>query len=341
MTPLTVRGFAPLEAEGTLRSFSYEVGELAETDVLVAVTHCGICFSDIDCIDNALGYHRFPFVPGHEVIGTVRAVGSRVRHLDVGQRVGVGPNARSCMVCEACRNGHEQLCPTGQLTLLPGLNGGFADHLVAGGEWTFPIPDGLDSAHAAPLMCAGVTTFAPLRRHVTSPMMRVGVIGIGGLGHLGLQFASRMGVEVTALAANTGPADDALYRALGAHHVVNITDAGAMRTEHGRYDVLLSTIHGKTTTVKHFVRLLRPNGKLVVVGAAMQPLDMPAAHLVLGQTSIIGSASGSRRDLVDMLEFATRHGIVPMIETIPMSDVNLGIAKVREGLPRFRVVLEV
>jgi len=335
----TATGMGPAVAGGTLQEQAYTIEAPEGRDVVVSVSHCGVCFSDIDCIDNTFGYHTFPFVPGHEVIGTVEAVGPDVRHLAIGQRVGVGPNLRSCLRCDNCVAGLEQLCRSAQLTLAPGLNGGFANYLLAGSEWVFPIPEGLDPAEAAPLMCAGVTTVSPLRRHLT-PTMRVGVIGIGGLGHLALQFASRMGADVTAIAAHPSARDEQLFAAFGANRVLDLDDGRAMDRAQGSYDFLLSTIYGASTSVKRFVRMLRANGRLCVVGAAMAPLDMPAAHLVLAQTGIVGSASGSRADARDMLEFAVRHGIRPMIEVVGISEVNDAVAAIRAGAPRFRMVLD-
>ena len=333
-----ISGFGPQAAEGTLQPQTYELDALAPGDVLVAVTHCGVCFSDVDCIDDAFGRQRFPFIPGHEVVGTVAALGAEVRGLDIGQRVGVGPNVRSCLHCDPCRDGAEQLCTTGQMALSPGLNAGFADHAVAGAEWVFPIPDAIASAEAAPLMYAGITTFSPLRRHVT-PMMRVGIVGIGGLGHLALQFASKLGPHVTAIAANTEPEDAALFRRLGASDVLNLTDPAAMRAAARSFDFILSTVYGADTSVTQFMRLLRHNGKLCVVGAAMRPLDLSVSQLVFGQTSVVGRVSGSRHDARDMLAFALRHGVRPMVETVAMHDVNDAIDRIRKGSPRFRMVL--
>jgi len=335
---IAVRGFASYKKGQDLEPFAYEMGEIGTDQVVVKVTHCGICVSDLDCMDDAFGWSKYPFIPGHEVVGEVCAFGSGVKHLKIGQRVGVGPNRSSCMNCVECNNGFEQLCDDAIATLQPGEHGGFADHISISGEWIIPVPDNLDSVSAAPLMCAGVTAFTPLRLYTTS-LMKVGVVGIGGLGHLAVQFASKMGNEVTAFASNPSEEDIAAFKELGASHVVNFSDYEAMGAAGNSQDFIFSTIYGGDVGLKQFVRILKPRGRLCAVGAAMEPMNFAASRLVFGQKSIMGSASGGREHTREMLEFSSRHGIKPFTETMKMSECNEAIQKVRKREVRYRMVL--
>ncbi len=337
--PIPVKGYAAYDNTNPLKPYEYSMDNLETQDVVVKVLCCGVCASDIDSIDNQFGWTQYPFIPGHEVIGEVVAFGDGVSHLEIGQRVGIGPYRSSCMNCHECNSGLEQLCEDALMTLQPGENGGFADHISIKSEWVIPIPDKLDPLAAAPLMCAGVTAFTPLRLY-TTPYMKVGVVGIGGLGHLSVQFAAAMGCEVTAFAADPSEEDVESFKKLGATHVVNFANRDELRAAKSSQDFIFSTIYGGDVGLKHFVRVLRPMGRLVVVGAAMQPMDFPAPHLIIGQKAIQGSSSGGREHTREMLEFATRHGIKPIIEVMKMSECNQAIERVKKGQARFRIVLE-
>lgn len=321
-----------------MEPFEYTLDNIGSHQVVVKVTHCGVCYSDVDCIDDSFGWSKYPFIPGHEVVGEVVAMGESIEHLRIGQRVGIGPNRSSCMNCVECNNGFEQLCDEAVATLQPGEHGGFADHICISGEWIIPVPDQLDSVSAAPLMCAGVTAFTPLRLY-TNSQMRVGIVGIGGLGHLAVQFAAKMGNEVTAFAANPTPEQIAWFKELGADRVVDFVDREAMDAVRNSQDFVFSTIYGAEQGLKPFIRILRARGRLCIVGAAMEA-DFPVARLVFGQKSIIGSTSGGREHTREMLEFAGRHGIRPITETMKMSQVNEAIERVKNQQVRFRMVLE-
>ena len=335
---IEVNGYASFKKGEELKPFGYSLDRLGTDDVAVKVTHCGVCVSDLDCMDDAFGWSKYPFIPGHEVVGEVVSFGSGVKHLTVGQRVGIGPTRSSCMNCEVCNVGFEQLCDDSIATLQPGEHGGFADHICISSEWVIPVPDALDSVSAAPLMCAGVTAFTPLRLYTTS-QMKVGVVGIGGLGHLSVQFAAKMGNEVTALAANPTAEDIESFKKLGATNVVDFADYDAMGKAKSSLDFIFSTIYGGDVGIKQFVRLLKPLGKICTVGAAMEPMGFPAANLVFGQKSIMGSTSGGREHTREMLEFSARHGIKPYTETMSMSQCNEAIEKVRKQQVRYRMVL--
>ena len=233
----------------------------ARTDVDVKVSHCGICHSDVHLIDNDWGISHYPLVPGHEIVGTVAATGEAVEQLNIGERVGVGWQSGSCLRCEWCLNGYENLCRSKVLTCVR-RHGGFADFVRTDSRFTFSIPESLGSAGAAPLLCAGVTVYAPMRRYGVRPHHHVGVIGIGGLGHLALQFAHAMGCEVTAFSTNPEKKDDAA--AFGADHFVMSRDPSQMRNAAQTLDFILSTATAPLPWTA-YVEALRPNGTLTIV----------------------------------------------------------------------------
>ena len=239
-----IHGLAVHAAGAQLVPYKYLPGELKTNEVEVRISHCGVCHSDIHLIDNDWGLSKFPFVPGHEIVGTVSAIGSHVRDLAVGQRVGIGWQADSCGICEWCRQGDEHLCAAAQPTCV-GRNGGYADSIRVNSRFAIPVPEALESENVAPLLCAGITVYSPLHNLGVRPSSRVGVIGIGGLGHLGLQFARAFGAEVTAFSTSTDKEEEA--RNLGAHHFVNTRDNGALKKIAGSFD-LLSPPSARTRT---------------------------------------------------------------------------------------------
>lgn len=332
---MTVHSFAAYAACQALRPHEFEPAPLGPRDVEIAITHCGICHSDIHLIDNDWGVSQYPLVPGHEIIGTVRALGDQVSHLEIGQRVGVGWQSGSCGHCEWCVGGDDVNCPWEEATCV-GRPGGFADSIRINARFAFPIPQALPSETAAPLLCAGITVYTPLSQSVRPPM-RVGVVGIGGLGHLALQFAHAFGCEVTAF--STSPDKEAEARRLGAHHFVVSSDPGQMEKSARSVDFLLSTVSGPLDWPV-WLSLLRPRGTLCVVGASASPLNIPAGALIGGSKTIRGSAIGSPAVMTEMLQFATRHGITAEVEILPMSEVNQALDRVRANKARYRMVLK-
>lgn len=336
--PTTVYSHAATHAGAQLDPIEIELDDPGPSEVLIAITHSGVCYSDIDVIDDVFGVARFPAVAGHEIVGTIAKIGSDVKHLTVGQRVGVGPQCAACLRCELCLDGFENVCATGSLmTANRGSGGGFATHIQLGTDFVFTIPDGLDSAHAAPLLCAGLTTYSALQQHLDRPA-RVGILGIGGLGHLAVQFANKLGHDVTALALHPSAEEVAAHLALGASRTINTGDSAALRASE-RMDFILCTAHG-SFELAPFVKALRPNGVLCLVGNTPAPIGNVAKYLVLGQRCIVGSAAGNRSSMRAMLEFAARQKITPMIERMPMSQINDALARVRANDVRFRMVLE-
>jgi uncharacterized zinc-type alcohol dehydrogenase-like protein len=335
MEAIEIRGLAVHAAGAQLVPYRYEPGELKANEVEVRISHCGVCHSDIHLIDNDWGFSRYPFIPGHEIVGEVTAVGSEVRDRTVGERVGIGWQADSCGICEWCRQGDEHLCASAQPTCV-GRNGGYADSVRVNSRFAIPVPEVLDSENVAPLLCAGITVYAPIRNHGVRPSSRVGVVGIGGLGHLGLQFAKAFGAEVTALSTSKDKEAEALK--MGADHFVNSRDMGELKKISGSFDFLLSTVSADQDW-QALVNCLRPKGTLCVVGVPPSPISIQAFSLLAGQKSVSGSPIGSPRDLHEMLDVAARHGVKAITERFPMAKANEAIAKVKKSKVRYRAVL--
>lgn len=331
-----VRAWAAKAAGESLQPFEFEFGQLPDDQVEVAVEHCGLCHSDLSMRDNEWGMSQFPLVPGHEAIGRVTAVGAGVLGLKVGQRVGVGWTAHSCQHCGQCLDGKHNLCASAQPTLVK-RHGAFAERVRVDGLWAVPIPDGLDPADAGPLLCGGITVFAPLREFAIPPTAKVGVVGIGGLGHLALQFARAWGCEVTAFTSSDAKGEEA--KGFGAHHWVNSRDSKAIAKLAGSLDLILVTANAKLDW-DAYIAALAPNGRLHVVGAVLEPIPVQAFSLIMGQKSISGSPTGSRKAIDEMLAFAARHQILPKTEHFPMSRVNEALDHLKAGKARYRVVLD-
>jgi len=332
----TIKAWAAKTAGGKLEPFEYDPGPLGDEEVEIAVEYCGICHSDLSLLNNDWGMTRYPFVPGHEATGRVVAMGPQAKGVSIGQRVGVGWNSHSCMHCKQCLMGHQNLCESLQPTLI-GRHGAFADKVRAHWVWTMPLPEGLDSRDCGPLLCGGITVFAPLRELNISPTSRVGVIGIGGLGHMALKFCKAWGCEVTAFTSSDSKAEEA--RAFGAHHVVSTGDSKAIEKLAGRFDLIIDTVNA-TLDWNGLLNALAPNGKLHVVGAVPEPIPVPVFALLMGQKSVSGSPTGSRGAIDSMLNFAARHNVAPQTEHFPMSKVNEAMEHLRAGKARYRIVLD-
>lgn len=330
-----IKAYAAFEAGGSLQPFEFDPGPLGRDEVEIAVESCGICHSDLSMLDNEWRRSKFPLVPGHEVIGTLAQVGSGVSQLKLGQRVGLGWHAGYCMSCPSCLEGDHNLCAGAEGSIV-GRHGGFADRVRAKAASVVPLPDQLDSQSAGPLFCGGITVFNPLVQFNLAPTARAAVIGIGGLGHLALQFLRAWGCEVTAFTSSDDKQAQALE--LGAHHTLDSRDKAALKAAAGRFDLILSTVNVKLDW-NSYLATLRPKGRLHFVGATLEPLDIGAFSLIGGQRSISGSPVGSPATIARMLEFAVRHKIQPMVEVYPFDQVNQAVQRLRSGQARYRVVL--
>lgn len=330
-----IHGLAVHAAGAHLLPYKYDAGKLGEYEVEVRISHCGVCHSDVHLIDNDWGFSKYPFIPGHEIVGTVTHVGSKVKGRTVGERVGIGWQADSCGICEWCRTGNEHLCPQSQPTCV-GRNGGYADAIRVNWKFAVPVPEVLESENVAPLLCGGITVYSPLRNLGVRPSSRVGIIGIGGLGHLGLQFARAFGADVTAF--STSKDKEAEAKTLGAHHFVNTRETNAMKKIAGSFDVLISTVNADQDW-GGYVSALRPKGTLCMVGVPPSPMALQAFALVGGQKSVCGSPTGSPTDLAEMLDVAARHNVKAVTERFAMDKANEAVAKVKKNQVRYRAVL--
>jgi len=330
-----IQAYAASAPKSELKPFSYVPGELGPEEVEINVTHCGLCHSDLSMLDNEWGMTKYPFIPGHEVTGTVAALGEQAKGLKIGQKVGLGWTAHSCLSCHECLSGDHHLCPTAQPTIV-GRHGGFANRVRAQWTWVRPLPEALDMAKTGPLLCGGVTVFAPLFVYQVPSTARVGVIGIGGLGHMALQFANKWGCEVHAFTTSDNKAEEA--HTLGAHYVHNTRQDGALKKIAGSLDLIISTVNA-SVDLDGFLGALRPKGRFHNVGAVLKPLEVPAFSLIMGQKDVSGSPSGSPVAIDEMLEFSARHSVAPITETFPMSKINDAIERLRSGKARYRIVL--
>jgi uncharacterized zinc-type alcohol dehydrogenase-like protein len=333
---MPIHTYAANAAKGRLEPFDYEPGPIEPDAVDVAITHCGICHSDVAMVDNDWGFSRYPLVPGHEVVGTVSAVGRNVTALKVGQRVGVGWQCGSCMECEWCLRGAQNCCPK-EVDTIVGHHGGFATHVrAANWRFAYPIPDAIDSEHAGPLMCAGTTVFTPIVRYGVKPTHRAAVVGIGGLGHLAVQFLAQWGCDVTAI--STSHDKDAQAKQLGATHFIATRGTAELKKAANSFDFILCTVTADLPWAD-YMAALRPQGKLCIVGVPDKPMTLPAFALIAGERSLVGGRAGPLGDTADMLDFAARHGVKPIIETFPMAEADRALDHTRQGKARFRAVL--
>jgi uncharacterized zinc-type alcohol dehydrogenase-like protein len=329
-----VRGYAARAVGQPLEPITYKPPKLGEHDVRVSVTHCGVCHSDIHAIDDHYGITTFPFVPGHEIVGHVSEVGHAASGLKEGDRVAIGWQGRSCMECDWCLQGEDQLCldivPSG--TWIP--YGGFSSSVIADSRFVYQLPDPMPSEAAAVLVCAGVTVYSPLRSYATRTAQKIGIIGVGGLGHLALQFARALDYEVTAISSSPEKKQEAL--AFGADHFLSSDDQTSLSEAMLSYDLLLCTASGKINW-EALLNILKKKGTLVLVG--FPDVEFNSTELVARQLSITGSFLGNRATMREMLSFAQEHSIMPKVELMPMTKVNEAIRRVRENKARYRIVL--
>ncbi|MBE0501636.1 MAG: NAD(P)-dependent alcohol dehydrogenase [Desulfuromonadales bacterium] len=330
-----IKGYAAFEAGGELKPFEYEPGELGRHDVEIDVEHCGICHSDLSMLDNDWGMTQYPLVPGHEVVGTISKVGQGVTHLQVGEKVGLGWQSGYCMTCSTCMEGDHNLCASAAGTIV-GRHGGFADKVRASAASVVSLPKQIDPQSAGPLFCGGITVFNPLIQFNIKPTSKVAVIGIGGLGHMALQFLNAWGCDVTAFTSSAAKKKEAL--AIGAHQTIDSRDPAAIEVAAGTFDLILSTVNVKLDW-NRYVAALRPKGRLHFVGATVEPLDLSVFPLLMGQRSVSASPVGSPANIARMLAFAAQHDIKPVTESFRFDQVNEAMARLRSGEARYRIVL--
>ncbi len=331
-----INAYAAKQAGAPLEKFQYELPAIGNEEVDVKVQYCGICHSDLSMIDNEWGMSQYPLVPGHEIVGEVIALGKEVKGLKVGDKVGVGWYSGSCMHCNQCLDGNQHLCGSAEATIV-GRHGGFADTVRSHWSWTIPLPKGIDLKKAGPLLCGGITVFNPIILAGVKATDRVGVIGIGGLGHMAIKFLKAWGCDVTAFSSN--PAKEKEILAMGAHRVVDSTNPEALADIAGSLNFILNTTN-VTLDWNSYLVTLAPQGRFHNVGAVLEPMAIPAFTLLMGEKTVGGSPLGSIALTKTMLDFCVRHSIYPTVEEFKMEDVNKAIKHLKEGKARFRIVLK-
>jgi alcohol dehydrogenase (NADP+) len=319
--------------------------ELGEHDVLIDIKFCGICHSDIHQVKDEWGGSIFPMVPGHEIAGVVAAVGAAVTKLSTGDRVGVGCLVDSCGECEYCEVGEEQFCVKGAVATYNGREydgeptfGGYSQQVVVKDRFVVTIPDSLELADAAPLLCAGITTYVPLKHWQIGEGAKVAIIGMGGLGHVAVKIAAAMGAEVTVLSQTLSKKDDGLR--FGAKHYHATSEKSTFRELAGSFDFILNTVSADLD-INAYMRLLRVDGTLVNVGAPSKPFSVGAFTLIGGRRSLAGSAIGGLPDTQEMLDFCAEHSIAPEIELIAAEQVGEAYGRVERSDVRYRFVIDV
>jgi uncharacterized zinc-type alcohol dehydrogenase-like protein len=334
-TAKSINAYAILESGGQFEPYTYDVDDLKNNEVEIDVIHCGICHSDLSMVENEWGISKYPLVAGHEIIGRVSAKGTDVHGLEPGTVVGLGWHSGYCGHCHPCKTGDQNLCPSAVRTIV-GHNGGFADKVRAQASSVVVIPEGIDPISAGPLLCAGITVFNPIVQFGIKSTDKVAVIGIGGLGHLALQFLNAWGCEVTAFTSSDSKQQEALT--LGAHKTLNSRDPAAIKNAASSFDFIISTVNVKLEW-NLYLNALKPKGRLHFVGAITTPLDISMFPLMLGQREVSGSPVGSPATIETMLDFANLHSIKPQVECFPMSKINEAFAYLKTGDARYRIVL--
>jgi uncharacterized zinc-type alcohol dehydrogenase-like protein len=330
-----IKAYAAMEAGKNLEVFDYEAEPLKEKEVQIKVESCGICHSDISAIDNSWGASKYPMVAGHEVIGEIIGVGSNVSLHKIGNRVGLGWHSGYCHDCEHCDAGDHNFCSSTNKTVFS-QHGGFAEQVTADEVSVIPIPNGLNHEDAGPLLCGGITVFTPIVEFNINKDHKVGIIGIGGLGHLALKFYKALGCHVTAF-TNSEDKNN-LLKSLGADEIVSSTDQSTIKSLGSQFDLIISTVNVKLDW-NLYLSTIKPRGRLHFVGAVLAPIETSVFSLMSGRKSISGSPVGSPINIKKMLDFCSKHKISPMVEHFKFDQINDAIKKLRDNKVRFRAVL--
>jgi uncharacterized zinc-type alcohol dehydrogenase-like protein len=341
----TVKAYGATSATGPLAPLNIERRDVGAHDVLIEIDYAGICHSDIHTIRGEWGPIEYPQVVGHEIVGHVRQVGSAVTKHRVGDLVGVGCQSNSCRTCSQCLQGHDQYCLNGNTQTYGSVDpadgtitqGGYSQAVVTNEDYVLSIPEGLDPARTAPLLCAGITTYSPLRHWGAGPGKRVGVVGMGGLGHMGVKIAVALGAEVTVLSRGTKKRDDAI--GFGAQHYVDTTDAAALGALADSFDLIVNTVSAGLD-ISTYLGLQDVDGTLVNVGAPEEPFSVPAFSLVPRRRSLAGSTTGGIDEIQEMLAFCAENDIHPETELIPAERINEAWERVLSADVRYRFVID-
>jgi uncharacterized zinc-type alcohol dehydrogenase-like protein len=338
-------GYAAQAADTPLAPFSFARRALRPNDVALEILYCGVCHTDLHMARNDWGMTRYPIIPGHEIVGRVIGIGSEVVDHQVGDAVAVGCLVDSCLQCDQCRQGEEQLCRKGNTQTYNGKDratgdktyGGYSRHLVVRQEFVLRVPDGLDLSRAAPLLCAGITTYSPLRTWGAGPGSRVGVIGLGGLGHMAVKLASALGATVTVLSRSGDKQADAL--ALGADRFLVSTDLEAMSSARSSFDLIIDTIPARHD-LNPYLPLLDVDGTLVIVGQVGPLAELSSIPLLTGRRRVAGSPIGGIAETQEMLDFCARKNVLPDCEMLRMEQINEAFQRMERADVRYRFVID-
>jgi len=340
----TQNAYATPAADAKLAPFSIERRTPGPDDVKIDILYCGVCHSDIHQARNEWGNSVFPMVPGHEIVGRITEVGAHVTNFKVGDLAGVGCFVDSCRTCAACEAGEEQFCSTGMVGTYNGQEkdgsptyGGYSTDIVVDQKYTLHVSEKLDIKGVAPLLCAGITTYSPLRHWKVGKGQKVAVVGLGGLGHMAVKFAVSFGAEVTVLSTSAGKEADA--RKLGAHQFAITKDAAQMKELQGKFDFILNTISAQHD-YNEYLNLLTLNGTMVVVGVPPQPSLVAAFSLIFGRKSLAGSLIGGIRETQEMLDYCAEHNITSDVEMIDIKDINEAYERMLKNDVKYRFVID-
>jgi len=334
---MPIKAYAASEAKAPFEPFEFEPVELKHDEVEITVDYCGICHSDLSMLDNEWGMTTYPFVGGHEAVGKVSAVGVHVPNLKVGDRAGLGWISRSCTHCFQCVGGNQNRCATQEATVVA-RHGAFADRVRCHWTWAIQLPDAIDMASAGPLFCGGLTVFNAMVQNHLKPTSRVGIIGIGGLGHMAIMFADKWGCEVAAFSTRKDKEEET--RGLGADEFVSDKEPWNNPKLQGKFDLIINTTNAGLNW-DGYVAMLAPGGVLHTVGVVSNPFGVTQVFpLIAGQKSLSGTPLGSPATSREMIDFCARHQIRPMVEEYPLSKINDAFDKLRNGSPRYRLVLK-
>jgi uncharacterized zinc-type alcohol dehydrogenase-like protein len=339
------KAFAAYDATTPLKPWTFERREVGPNDVAIDIAYCGVCHSDIHQARDEWGGSMFPMVPGHEIVGHVTAVGKDVTKFQVGDAVGVGCMVDSCRTCDACHDHVEQYCENGFSGTYNGVEqdkktptyGGYSDHIVVTQDFVLKVPDNLPLNAVAPLLCAGITTWSPLKHWNVGKGQKVGIVGLGGLGHMGVKFAAALGAETHIITTSPGKIADA--KKLGAVGGVVSKDEADMAKHAGSFDFILSTISAQYD-IGTYLDLLKRDGKMVVVGAPDKPSDIMTFSLIMGRKTLAGSLIGGIKETQEMLDFCGEHSIVSDVEMIAIQDINTAYERMMKSDVRYRFVID-
>jgi alcohol dehydrogenase (NADP+) len=342
---IPTKAYAALSASAALTPFNFERRNPGPHDVEIGILFCGVCHTDIHFVNNDFGMSVYPMVPGHEIVGRVLSVGDHVKKFKAGDMAGVGCLVDSCRTCDNCNEGLEQYCVNGAVITYSGLEkdgttvtqGGYSNKIVVDERFVLKVSDKLSPAHAAPLLCAGITTYSPLRHWKVGKGHKIGIVGLGGLGHMAVKFAVAFGAEVTVLSTSPSKKEDALR--LGAHHFVITTDEEQVKTVAGKFNFVLDTLSANHD-YGFYVNMLKVDGTLICVGLPSEPIHLPAFNIVFTRKCVAGSLIGGLPETQEMLDYCAEHNIASDVEIIPIQNIQEAYQRMLKSDVKYRFVID-